>query len=65
MKSARDVAIDAVREAFGMTGFTRETFVVMVKDPGDTGAIYRKAIDAVERAIESDRKAHASLRAPS
>jgi hypothetical protein len=65
MKSAKDVAIDAVREAFGMTGFSRETFVVMMNDKGETGSIYRKAVEAVERAIEMDRKASASLRAPS
>jgi hypothetical protein len=65
MKSAKDVAIDAVREAFGLMGWSRETFIVMIADKGEMGQNVRKAVDVFERVIEADRKQNANARAPS
>jgi len=65
MKSAREVAIDAAREAFGLGGWSRETFLVMLQDKCETGVSLRRAVDVFERAIEADRRVHASLHAPS
>lgn len=65
MRSAKDVAILAVQEAFGLTTWERATFVAMLGDKGETGASLRRAVDAVERAIDADRKLQASMLAAS
>lgn len=65
MKSAKDVAIDAVQEAFGLTVWSRETFLVMLADKGEIGGNLRKSVAVFDRVIEADRKQHASMRAPS
>lgn len=64
MKSAKDLAIDAVHEAMG-SGWGRATFMQMLQDQGDAGTQLRKLVGAVERAIESDRKTRDGMRAPS
>jgi hypothetical protein len=65
MKTARDVAIGVVQEAFGLGGWLRETFLVMLADKCELGANLRKMVDTLERAIEADRKMQSSMRAPS
>ncbi len=54
MKSARDVAIDVVHEFMGQ-GFSRDMFLLIIKDTGETGTMARKMVEAIEKAIEKDR----------
>lgn len=64
MRTARDVAIDAVHEFMGQ-GFSREMFLLIIKDSGDVGTNARKMVDAIERAIEKDRAAFRKSMEPS
>lgn len=65
MKSARDVAIDCLHRTFLGHGFSRETFVLMAKDPEQRGRITKELVEAVEKAIEADRVAQEKQHAPS
>ena len=54
MKTAKDVAIDVVHEFMGQ-GFSREMFLLIIKDSGDVGKNAQKLVDTIEKAIEKDR----------
>lgn len=64
MKTARERAIDVVHGVMG-NGFSRETFLVMAGDRGETGTLLRKWIDAVEAGVEQDRREIAAAGKPS
>ena len=60
VKTARDAAVDMVRELTGI-GFSREVFMHLCRDDGDAGRMLARYLAICERHIEADRRCQNAL----